>query len=166
MPSKKKNGLFSDINHISFNTHPPPPNDDIWQKWLGVGKFTTYPPLRNNDIFLKKGVFEKIFEQLNFKDISALFFEALPYLKLTLRARKRFEWWGWCGGFIVSTIDHAIKLLPTWSSEGKNTTLKVYFEIVTSSLDTYLNDMSLFLRLQEIVISARYPPTLLIDVIK
>ena len=25
----KKNGLFSDINHISFNTHPPPPNNDI-----------------------------------------------------------------------------------------------------------------------------------------
>ena len=26
---KKKTGLFSDIDHISFNTHPPPPNNDI-----------------------------------------------------------------------------------------------------------------------------------------
>ena len=28
-PSKIKNGLFSDIDHISLNTHPPPPKDDI-----------------------------------------------------------------------------------------------------------------------------------------
>ena len=27
----KKNGLFSDVDHISFNTHPPPTKDDIWQ---------------------------------------------------------------------------------------------------------------------------------------
>ena len=26
---KKKTGLFSDIDHISFNTHPPPPKNDI-----------------------------------------------------------------------------------------------------------------------------------------
>ena len=26
---KKKTGLFSDIDQISFNTHPPPPKDDI-----------------------------------------------------------------------------------------------------------------------------------------
>jgi len=51
-----KNGLFNEIDHISFSTHPPPPNDDIWQEWLGVGKFTTHPPWRNSDIFLKKGV--------------------------------------------------------------------------------------------------------------
>ena len=25
----KKNRLFSDIDHISFNTHPPPPKNDI-----------------------------------------------------------------------------------------------------------------------------------------
>ena len=25
----KKNGLFSDIDHISFNTHPPPPKNDM-----------------------------------------------------------------------------------------------------------------------------------------
>ena len=29
--SKKKNGLFSDIDQISFDTHPPPPKDDIWK---------------------------------------------------------------------------------------------------------------------------------------
>ena len=70
----KKYGLFSDIDHISFNTHPPPPNDDIWQEWLSVGKFTTHPPWRNNDIFLKKKVvFDKIFQQVNLGAISALF---------------------------------------------------------------------------------------------
>ena len=26
---QKKNGLFSDIDHISSNTHPPPPKNDI-----------------------------------------------------------------------------------------------------------------------------------------
>ena len=26
----KKNGLFSDIDQIPFDTHPPPPKDDIW----------------------------------------------------------------------------------------------------------------------------------------
>ena len=52
----KKNGLFSDIDLFSFYTHPPPPKDDIWQKWLILGKFTTHPPWRNNDIFLKKKV--------------------------------------------------------------------------------------------------------------
>ena len=26
---KKKHGLFNDIDHISFNTYPPPPKDDI-----------------------------------------------------------------------------------------------------------------------------------------
>ena len=40
----------------------------------GVGKFTTHPPWRNNDIFLKNGGFENIFQQFNFKDISAFFF--------------------------------------------------------------------------------------------
>ena len=30
--TSKKPGLFSDIDHISFNTHPPPPKDDIWQQ--------------------------------------------------------------------------------------------------------------------------------------
>ena len=68
----KKTGLFSDIDQISFYTHPPPPKDDILQKWLSVGKFTTHPPWRNNDIFLKKGVFDKIYRQLNFNDISAM----------------------------------------------------------------------------------------------
>ena len=28
---KKKNGLFNDIDQIAFNTHPPPPKDDIWK---------------------------------------------------------------------------------------------------------------------------------------
>ena len=95
---KKKNGLFSDIDHISFNTHPPPPNDDIWQKWLGVGKFTTYPPLRNNDIFLKKGAFEKIFEQLNFKDISALFFWSPPLFEINFKSEKKI--WVVGGGVV------------------------------------------------------------------
>ena len=27
----KKNGLFSDIDQIAFDTHPPPPKDDIWK---------------------------------------------------------------------------------------------------------------------------------------
>ena len=27
----KKNGLFNDIDQISFNIHPPPPKDDIWK---------------------------------------------------------------------------------------------------------------------------------------
>ena len=57
---KKKNGLFSDIDHISFNTHPPPPKNDIWQKWLSVGKLTTHPPSRNNDIFLNKRCFREV----------------------------------------------------------------------------------------------------------
>ena len=26
---KKKTGLFNDIDQIAFNTHPPPPKDDI-----------------------------------------------------------------------------------------------------------------------------------------
>ena len=26
-----KNGLFSEIDQISFNTHPPPPKNDIWK---------------------------------------------------------------------------------------------------------------------------------------
>ena len=26
-----KKGLFNDIDPISFNTHPPPPKDDIWK---------------------------------------------------------------------------------------------------------------------------------------
>ena len=26
---QKKPGLFNDIDHISFNTYPPPPKDDI-----------------------------------------------------------------------------------------------------------------------------------------
>ena len=30
---KKKNGLFSDIDQISFDTHPPPPKDDIWKNY-------------------------------------------------------------------------------------------------------------------------------------
>ena len=82
---KKKPGLFSDIDHISLNTYPLPPYNDIGQKWLGVGNFTNHPPWRNNDIFLKKGVFYKIFQNINFNDISALFFnETFPYLKRTL----------------------------------------------------------------------------------
>ena len=28
---KKKPGLFNDIDQIAFNTHPPPPKDDIWK---------------------------------------------------------------------------------------------------------------------------------------
>ena len=64
----KKNGLFSDIDLFSFYTHPPPPKDDIWQKWLILGKFTTHPPWRNNDIFLKKRCLDMIFQQLNFND--------------------------------------------------------------------------------------------------
>ena len=31
MTSKKINGLFDDIDQIAFNTHPPPPKDDIWK---------------------------------------------------------------------------------------------------------------------------------------
>ena len=29
---QKKPGLFIDIDHISLNTHPPPPKDDIYDK--------------------------------------------------------------------------------------------------------------------------------------
>ena len=29
---KKKNGLFQDIDQISFNTHPPTPKNDIEEK--------------------------------------------------------------------------------------------------------------------------------------
>ena len=36
MTSKKKNGLFNDIDQIAFNTHPPPPKDDIWKNKLGL----------------------------------------------------------------------------------------------------------------------------------
>ena len=46
----QKNGLFSDIDQISFNTHPTPPKDDIWQKLLGVGKFTSLPPTHHGEI--------------------------------------------------------------------------------------------------------------------
>ena len=28
---KKKTGLFSDIDQITFDTHPPPPKYDIWE---------------------------------------------------------------------------------------------------------------------------------------
>ena len=28
---KKKIELFDDIDQIAFNTHPPPPKDDIWK---------------------------------------------------------------------------------------------------------------------------------------
>ena len=49
------------------------------KKWLGVGKFTTHPPWRNNDIFLEKVDFKEISQQLNFKDISALFAWSLPF---------------------------------------------------------------------------------------
>ena len=45
--------LFIDIDQISFNTYPPSPKNDIWQKCLSVGLFTTHPPWRNNEIFLK-----------------------------------------------------------------------------------------------------------------
>ena len=71
---QKKNGLFNDIDQISFNTHQG------WhmKKWLGVGKFTTHPPLRNNDIILG---FEEMFQQLDYKGISELFFDAIPSLK-------------------------------------------------------------------------------------
>ena len=57
----------------------PPPKDDISQKLQSVGKFITHPSWRNNEIFLKKGVLQKIFQQLNFKDISVLFVgDSLP----------------------------------------------------------------------------------------
>ena len=44
------------------------------KKRLGVGKFTTHPSWRNIDVFQEKVVFEEIPQQLNFKDITALFF--------------------------------------------------------------------------------------------
>ena len=38
-----------------------------------------HPPRRNNDIFLEKVDFKEISQQLNFKDISALFAWSLPF---------------------------------------------------------------------------------------
>ena len=65
------------------------------------------------------------------------------------------------------TNDLMRTFLAPRSFEGERTTLKVSFEIVKSSSDTHLpNDMSLFLRVQVIVISARYLPILLINVTK
>ena len=46
------------------------------------------PPTHLREIMtysLKEGAFDKIFQQVHFSDISALFFtEVLPYLKITL----------------------------------------------------------------------------------
>ena len=76
----KKTDYLSGIDHISFNTHPI----------LGVGKFTTHPPWRNNDKFLEKVGFEEVFQQLNYKGISELFFfEAIPSLKLPFNPHQK-----------------------------------------------------------------------------
>ena len=101
---QKKPGLFSDIDHISFNTHPPPPNNDIWQKWLSVRNFTTHPPQRNNDIFLNKRVFDNIFQEVKFNDKDQL-------LILNTLGKVSKRKWG-------MPNDHVTKLLTPYSSEG------------------------------------------------
>ena len=101
---QKKNGLFSDIDHISFNTHPPPPNNDIWQKWLSVRNFTTHPPRRNNDIFLNKRVFDNIFQEVKCNDE-----DQLLILNTLGKVSKRK---------LGMSNDHVTKLLAPYSFEG------------------------------------------------
>ena len=64
---KEKNYLVTSIIFALTPTHLPPRM--TWQEWISVAKFTTHPPRRNNDISLNKGVFDKIFHQVNFSDI-------------------------------------------------------------------------------------------------
>ena len=104
----KKNGLFNDIDHISFNTHPPPPKNDMWQKWLSVGNFTTHPPKRNDDIFLKKRGFWEDISAIKFQVYFRIFFITLPLFEINL----------WGEGLKNKRVWPSYKLLPTWSSEG------------------------------------------------
>ena len=110
---QKKTGLFSDIDHISFNTHPPPPNNDIWQKWLSVRNFTTHPPRRNNDIFLNKRVFDNIFQEVKCNDE-----DQLLILNTLGKVSKRK---------LGMSNDHVTKLLAPYSFEGVNYKSKSLF---------------------------------------
>ena len=111
--TKKKTGLFSDIDHISFNTHPPPPNNDIWQKWLSDRNFTTHPPRRNNDIFLNKRVFDNIFQEVKCNDE-----DQLLILNTLGKVSKRK---------LGMSNDHVTKLLAPYSFEGVNYKSKSLF---------------------------------------
>ena len=73
-PSKKKTDYLVTLIKVPLTPTHHPQRMTYIIKLLGVGKFTTHPPWRNNDIFLEKVGFEDIFQQLNYKDISKLFF--------------------------------------------------------------------------------------------
>ena len=101
---------------ISFNTHPPPPNDDIWQEWLGVGMFTTHPPWRNNDIFLKKRGFRKDISAIKFHDYFCFFFK--PSLICNYLSEWQKAWGSWVGLEWVLCLTWTCIELELGSSEG------------------------------------------------